>query len=352
MIRSAPSPLTFLADRTIASLQQQNMVSPVTPKQHNPYAAAVIPENPEEVLMYRSLSQLDSYARSPLLDNNATFGAEASVSPITQRSPLVEFPTPMSPYGSFSASPYQDAVEALSVPPPMPRATTSATPVGLTKVYVGGRPMAVPAQSATASSPTMVREPRTQSSPVAEELEPLLPKDIVVTVTFRRNEAHFAVHDSRAIFGSSVRGRSQVMGRYVLVEGDRGDDLGRITAVSDAAKDDMSRLPSVRRVATKDEITRFETTQRQEELRALEVAQQQAARFFANEQLSIEDATFQFDKQKLTLWYRVPDRVYFVPLLKALNQAYRCRIWMERLDAPTSGASPAANTSRQNSHHH
>mmetsp|Transcript_17897 Transcript_17897/g.20452 ORF Transcript_17897/g.20452 Transcript_17897/m.20452 type:complete len:353 (+) Transcript_17897:127-1185(+) len=352
MHRSAPSPLTFLADRTVASLQQQNMLSPVTPKQHNPYAAAVIPENPEEVLMYRSLSQLDSYARSPLLDAKTAFAESLGTSPLTQRTPLVEFPVPISPFGSFSASPYQDAVEALSVPPPMPKSTPSATPIGLTKVYVGGRPMAVPAQSAVAAAPSSL--PCTPVTPAREEVvsEPALPKDITVTVTFRRNEAHFSVRDCRSVFGSSVRGRSQVMGRYVLVEGDRGDDLGRITAVSDAAKDDVTRLPSVRRVATKDEINRFETTQRQEELRALEVAQQQAARFFGNENLSIEDATFQFDKQKLTLWYRVPDRVYFVPLLKALNQAYRCRIWMERLDGPHSPSSPVpSNAGRQNNHH-
>lgn len=328
MSRQTPAPLaSFLADRTAVSIQQQNIATPITPKRHDPYGVSVIPQNPEEVMMHRSLSQMDP-TTSPLFarSTHSPYGFEATTSPLSRHASIVEFP-PVSPYGSFSASPYQEAVEALSVPPPL---RMPAQP--LTKVYIGGRPMAIPSAPQTQVSSPVVASPvaAAPSANTAVE-EPQLTKDVVLTVAFRRGQSTYAVIDAPAVLGSA-RAKSQLVGRFVIVDGDRGEDIGRIVHANEATRgDDYQNLNLVRRFALREEVARYDAM-RIEEQRALEYAQQQAARLFPSEQLSIDDATFQFDKQKLTLWYRVPDRVYFVPLLKTLNQAYRCRIWMERMD--------------------
>jgi hypothetical protein len=322
-----PSPMTFLTDRTHQSIQQQNTATPSGRKSasvtHNPYGASVIPENPEEVLLHRSMSsQMDAYGgyhaascRSPYAVNPQAqlYGGQ---SPLSFNNSFVEFP-PISPMvSSFrGASPYAE-------PPAMDSMPAKQS---LTKVYVGGRPVAVPsahqaeAQEVASSAPAMN-----------------IPNELTVKVQFRRAEGRFLMRDvSKKIAGLNITDVKQLLDVYVIVDGDRGEDLGRVVCVDDNTSADdtvVAKIPKVQRIASREEILRMETTLRQEELRALEFAQQQVQRLFPTEQLSIEDATFQFDKQKLTLWYRVPDRVYFVPLLKTLNQAYRCRIWMERLD--------------------
>lgn len=313
-----------LADRTRTSLQQQNMVEPSTPKSHNPYAFSVIPENPDEVMFHRSLSQMqDQYSsiRSPFEQSYSQLDQQAPVSTLSRHNSVAEYPpTPLAHYGSFSASPYQDAIETLTTTP-VPKAP--APVIGLTKVYVGGRPVAVPFQQPQQPA-VIAHAPHARE----EEYHPI-PNNVIATVRFRRHSAKYFLRDVASVF-QGIKNKAQMLGRYVIVEGDRGEDLGKIVVVDETEKTD-GRL-HVKRVATKEESHRWETTLRNEELRALEYAQQQALRLFTVEQLKIEDATFQYDKQKLTLWYHVPDRVYFVPLLKSLNQAYRCRIWMERCE--------------------
>lgn len=122
------------------------------------------------------------------------------------------------------------------------------------------------------------------------------------------------------------------------------------------------KYPLVLRNATQEEVDEYHTSLVFEEQRALQSAQELASQHLpvCNPSLTvlngmtmspgskpptffveIVDATFQFDKNKLTLWYVSSERVYFVPLLKALNQRYRCRIWMERL--PNSSGSGSAS---------
>jgi hypothetical protein len=344
MYRSAqPSPMTFLTDRTHQSIQQQNTVV-ATPKSasttHNPYGASVIPANPEEVLLHRSMSQLDAYnygGRSPYATTIQTqqFGGH---SPLSYNSSFVEFPPSSPMLQSFSApSPYAEAPQVLDTP------IVVHTKQALTKVYVGGRPVAIPsatqpvAEVPAAPTATVVAQhresPRTSGAPSAPAAH-RMPNDAVVRIQFRRTESRFLLRDvAKKTAGLNITSLKQLMDMHVVVDGDRGEDIGRIVYVDENGCEDSvpTKIPKVQRLASLEEVQRMEAL-RQDELRALEFAQQQAARLFPAEQLSIDDATFQFDKQKLTLWYRVPDRVYFVPLLKTLNQAYRCRIWMERID--------------------
>jgi len=141
--------------------------------------------------------------------------------------------------------------------------------------------------------------------------------------------------------------KETIIGTRVVVEGDRGVDLGCIIAVERSPTADPAAavahiseekekgrkqpkaLQLVLRSATCGEIADDECLEA-DEVEATAYAQAQARRLLGSK-LAIKAATFQFDRQKLTLHYTAAERVYFVPLLKSLNQRYHCRIWMEQL---------------------
>eukprot|EP00758_Cryptobia_borreli_P001161 Tbor_TRINITY_DN1992_c0_g1::TRINITY_DN1992_c0_g1_i1::g.3562::m.3562 len=90
------------------------------------------------------------------------------------------------------------------------------------------------------------------------------------------------------------------------------------------------KYPYIVRNANQEEVDDYHCEQKIEESKALIFAQEQCSRCLSPE-VCIIDATFQHDREKLTLWYTAPERVYFVSLLKVLNQRFQCRIWMERV---------------------
>jgi hypothetical protein len=280
-----------LADLTHYAIQAHN-TTPQSLKSkyhcHNPYAFSVLPLNHTD-LPLKSLGHFLDVHRGDA------------------------FSRPLSPLILNSTIPLQHQEERSS----LPFSCAPLAGLAITKMYVDGRPIAV------------ASHPQKPTSP-----EPLVPS-AVVRVAFRRSEREFHLRDTAEVFGHPCSA-SFMMGKYVIVDGDRGQDLGRIVSVSafhEVPASGTSKLLEVKRSASIQELDRYEAL-RQDELKAVEYARHQSNRLFGLSMV-IEDAEFQFDKQKLTLWYRVPERIYFVPLLKALNHYYRCRIWMERVeDAP------------------
>lgn len=127
-------------------------------------------------------------------------------------------------------------------------------------------------------------------------------------------------------------------GTHVVFEGDRGLDLGvvhRITATADKCKDghatDSDALPMIIRVATADEIRTWS-----EELPALaaEALHECSQLILAMHlRMRLVDASYQLDRQKLTLYYETSEnRVDFRKLLMELFNRYRCRIWFEKVE--------------------
>lgn len=244
-----------------------------------------------------------------------------------------------------------------------------------------------PNATESASTPTAAAHETAAAAVTAPTAAPL-PDLIVVNVAFRRSTQLYIVRRASQLLGITTE--PMLTGAHVMVEGDRGIDMGRITGIDCLASKELvaaaasaspaefntlmtspsstvepsangnaanaynnansrprpvcrlAKYPFVIRNATQEEVNNYHNVQVLEEARACQYAADQAARNIP-EGVEIVDCTFQYDRNKLTLWYVAAERVYFVPLLKVLNQRYRCRIWMERVMPPaTSSTSPTA----------
>ncbi|KAL7695683.1 PSP1 C-terminal conserved region containing protein [Lotmaria passim] len=163
-------------------------------------------------------------------------------------------------------------------------------------------------------------------------------------------------------------------GSYVIVGGDRGEDLGLVVYVwcevatdggsksassssaavgassehglSSAGKRKVvgvgltdSKLPrsmgvgngTVLRLASEVDVQQLLGTQAELERRAIDVC----AQLVLDHSLPmvIVDAEYQFDKKKLTFFYEAQQRMDFRELVRHLYKTFRARIWMELVDA-------------------
>lgn len=122
-------------------------------------------------------------------------------------------------------------------------------------------------------------------------------------------------------------------GQYVVVQGDRGMDIGVVIRVNtEAQKTYIERTGpcgSVMRHATQREVDYWASELKADEQAALEFCQRRVA---ANDLvMEVRHAEYQFDKKKLTFYYDAKSRVDFVTLLKDLYREFGCRIWMEKV---------------------
>jgi len=200
-------------------------------------------------------------------------------------------------------------------PPTQPNSPLCAfpSPQSLTKVYHGGRP--VPALKMYPTEPVI--------------MDVLVSGPQIVTVKFRYVERTYLAKKIESFFTTE----REALSAHVIVDGDRGIDLGRVVSLRAVNHSDNETLPQdyIQRVASNEEISRFENTLADEDMKATSTVVSQCAKL-GLKALTVIDASFQFDKQKLTIRYRTPERVYFVPLLKTLNAVYKCRIWMEKVE--------------------
>eukprot|EP00760_Papus_ankaliazontas_P022508 PhM_4_TR18870/c0_g1_i2/m.82932 len=122
-------------------------------------------------------------------------------------------------------------------------------------------------------------------------------------------------------------------GQYVMVSGDRGQDLGLVLRVNtDAEKGYVERTGpqgNVLRLAYQKEVDYANGALRGDEMTAAEVCRGKVHRLGLN--MEVHYAEFQYDKKKLTFYYESRSRVDFVALLKDLYREFGCRIWMEKV---------------------
>ncbi|KAI8340238.1 PSP1 C-terminal conserved region-domain-containing protein [Chlamydoabsidia padenii] len=119
---------------------------------------------------------------------------------------------------------------------------------------------------------------------------------------------------------------------WVIVEADRGQDLGKIVA-KDLTWDQAQLLlptttPSPKqicRLATTSEITLL-VTKRQDEQKALLICQSKSKQ--KNLLMDIVDAEYQWDRRKLTFYFIADRRIDFRELVRDLFKIYKTRIWM------------------------
>ncbi|ESL09314.1 hypothetical protein TRSC58_02967 [Trypanosoma rangeli SC58] len=128
-------------------------------------------------------------------------------------------------------------------------------------------------------------------------------------------------------------------GEYVVVGGDRGEDIGLVTHswVVDKSDHDGEKkwgegVSSVLRVASALEVSQLKNVQTELEERAVEVAQKKVEEHGLP--MRIVDAEYQFDRKKLTFYYQSQHRLDFRTLVRDLYKTFRARIWMEA-DVPS-----------------
>ena len=124
----------------------------------------------------------------------------------------------------------------------------------------------------------------------------------------------------------------------VIVDADRGEDLGRVHAIGQEAEQRSAKVPhglfggpparAVKRLATRDDLSRHD------ELRASddEARRRAMERVKANALvMKITDAEWQWDRKKLTFYFTAEKRVDFRTLVRELASAFRTRIELKQI---------------------
>jgi hypothetical protein len=167
--------------------------------------------------------------------------------------------------------------------------------------------------------------PPQQQQPVSKSVAPSGPRYAIIA--FKHETVTFL-----APFRISV-------GDTVVVEGDRGENIGTVREIrlETPAFDVTNKV--LRRATEKD----YESLslQREREDEVVRVTQQLADNFGLH--ATIEDAEYQFDLNKLTIFVRRSSSKSFVDfrkLQRSLFREFRCRIWcayMDEVEAAESG---------------
>ena len=124
----------------------------------------------------------------------------------------------------------------------------------------------------------------------------------------------------------------------VIVDADRGEDLGHIHALGDLAEKRSRGVPhglgdtapakKVRRLASTDDIRRFREVREQDE----DARRKAMERVKANQlAMKISDAEWQWDRKKLTFYFTAEKRVDFRNLVRELAAMFRTRIELKQI---------------------
>lgn len=124
----------------------------------------------------------------------------------------------------------------------------------------------------------------------------------------------------------------------VIVDADRGEDLGHVYALGDLAEKRSAGVPhglgdaapskKVRRVASDDDMRRFTEVRAQDE----DARRKAMERVKANQLvMKISDAEWQWDRKKLTFYFTAEKRVDFRNLVRELAAMFRTRIELKQI---------------------
>ena len=126
--------------------------------------------------------------------------------------------------------------------------------------------------------------------------------------------------------------------QHVIVEADQGRDLGKVTAVGAIAERKCSSSnggcatpapeKKVLRIAHSDDIGKSQTLRKDEDRVRVE-----ARKLVTKHQLSMKvtDAEWQFDRNRLTLYFTAEKRVDFRQLVRALASKFKARIQLKQI---------------------
>jgi cell fate regulator YaaT (PSP1 superfamily) len=124
----------------------------------------------------------------------------------------------------------------------------------------------------------------------------------------------------------------------IIVEADRGEDLGRVHSTGDAALHRNRGVPhgtgeapparKARRLASKDDLRKHDDLREQDD----EARRKAMERVRANALvMKISDAEWQWDRKKLTFYFTADKRVDFRTLVRELAATFRTRIELKQI---------------------
>jgi cell fate regulator YaaT (PSP1 superfamily) len=153
--------------------------------------------------------------------------------------------------------------------------------------------------------------------------------DHLIEIAFKGNRKEFVLWEGEA---------PPPLRAAVIVDADRGEDLGRVYSSGELAQKRASGVPHApgpegtqkraRRLATPDDI------QKHDELRAQDESARRRAmeRVKANNLLmKLSDAEWQWDRRKLTIYFTAEKRVDFRNLVRDLAALFRTRIELKQI---------------------
>lgn len=120
------------------------------------------------------------------------------------------------------------------------------------------------------------------------------------------------------------------VGDYVIVEADKGEDLGQVNqagALLSMKKSDVP-LKSVLRKTTPEDLKKLEQN-RQKERAAFKVCKEKIEKHGLN--MKLVDVEYQFDGNKITFYFTAERRVDFRELVKDLAAHYKVRIELRQI---------------------
>jgi cell fate regulator YaaT (PSP1 superfamily) len=150
----------------------------------------------------------------------------------------------------------------------------------------------------------------------------------IVEVSFKGNRRDYYASELDAVDLSD----------YVIVEADRGEDLGRVTAAGAVAERKCSGCSTgcaapvpvrrIMRVAVQDEVARA-ISLRADEPRVRRITREKVAQY--NLKMKVSEAEWQYDRNKLTIYFTAERRVDFRELVRDLARTFRTRIELKQI---------------------
>ncbi len=118
-------------------------------------------------------------------------------------------------------------------------------------------------------------------------------------------------------------------GDWLIVQTEKGEDIGRVTAVTDKCPDCPSQFNyQIIRKALTEDMEKFYDN-RQKEGEAQSICQEKIGQLGL--QMKLMDVEYQLDRKKITFYYTADERVDFRELVRLLAAVFRTRIEMRQI---------------------
>lgn len=116
---------------------------------------------------------------------------------------------------------------------------------------------------------------------------------------------------------------------YVMVQAERGEDMGKVSKKIPAEMEKLEKKPQkILRLATQEDLEKFAANQKKEKDCLKECERMISER---NLQMKLVDVEFQFDNNKITFFFTAEKRVDFRELVKELASTYKTRIELRQI---------------------